>query len=69
MPSYKEKTPTLVNNLVPNPTPEKTRNTTQNKKEGKTEEDRRMMIELLDEENDLNYYSDADSDYGYFCNE
>ena len=38
--------------------PEKTTNAKHNEKENKTEEDRRIMLELLDEENDLDYYSD-----------
>ena len=29
------------------------------------EEDRGIVLELLDEEKDLDYYSDSDSDYNY----
>ena len=43
----------LVRNWVPDLATEKTTNTKQNKKE-----DRRMMLELLDEEINLDYYSD-----------
>ena len=63
VPSYEETPPALVRNLVPDPAPEKTTNTKQNKKEDKTEEDRRIMLELLYEENDLDYYSDSDYDH------
>ena len=59
MPSYEEETSYPSEWSGTNLTPEKTRNTKQNK----TEEDRGIVMELLDEENDLDYYSD--SDYGY----
>ena len=38
----------------------------QNEKENKMEEDRRIVLELLDEENILDYYSDLDSDSDYY---
>ena len=63
MPSYKEESPALVRNLVPDLAPEKTTNPKQNKKEDKTEEERRIMLELLDEENNLDCYSESDNDY------
>ena len=63
--SYEEETPTLVSDLVPNPTSERTRNAKQNEKENKTEKSRRILLELSDEENDLDYYSDLDSDSDY----
>ena len=36
-------------------------------RKSKTEEDRRIVIELLNEERDLDYYldSESESDYGY----
>ena len=37
------------------PSPGKATNMKQNEKGDKTEEDRRIMLELLDEENDLDY--------------
>ena len=39
----------------------------QNEKENRMEEDRRIVLEFLDEEKDLDYYSDLDldSDYDY----
>ena len=63
MPSYEEESPALVRNLVPAPAPEKIANTKPSKKKVKTEEERRKMLELLDEENDLDYYSESDDDY------
>ena len=55
VPSYEEEPPVLVRSLVPDLTPEKMTNTKQSKKEDKTEQERRIMLELLDEENDLDY--------------
>ena len=63
MPSYEEEPPALVKNLGPDQTPEKTANTKQSKKEDKTEEERRIMLELLDEGNDLDCYSESDDNY------
>ena len=60
VPNYKEETPALVSDLVPNLAPEKTTNTKQNEKENKTKEDRRILLEILDEGNDLDYYLDSD---------
>ena len=59
MPSSEEESPPQVRNMVPDPALEKTLNTKQN------EEDRRTMLELLDEENDLDYYTDSESDDDY----
>ena len=62
MTSYEEDAPTVVNNLVPEPTPKEKKDT--NKiEESKTTEDRREVIEMTDEEDDLE--SDWDSDYSY----
>ena len=63
MSSYEEEPPALVKNLVSDPTLEKTANTKQSKKEDKTEEERRIMLELLDEENDLGHYSESEDNY------
>ena len=49
VPSYEEEPHALVRNWVPVQVLEKTTNTKQNEKEDKTEEDRRIMLELLDE--------------------
>ena len=65
IPICEEEPPALLRDLIPDLTAEKTTNTKQNKNEDKTEEDRRMMLELLDEENDLDFYSDSDSDHKY----
>ena len=65
IPVCEEEPPTLLRDLIPDSDLEKTTNTKQNEKEDKTEEDRRIMLELLDEENNLDYYSDSDSDYEY----
>ena len=48
-PSYEEEPPALVRNLVPDPTPEKIANTKQSKKEDMTEEERRIMLQPLDD--------------------
>ena len=61
--SYEEETPVLVRILVPDLTPEKMTNTKQSEKEEKIEEDRRIMLELLDEETDIDYYPDSDYDH------
>ena len=65
MHSHEEQPPTLVNDLIP--APENSRDAKQNKRENKTEEDRRIVLELLDEERDLDYYSycESESDYDY----
>ena len=52
VPSYDEEPPALVRDLIPKPAPEKPRDAKQNEK-NKTEEDRRIVLELLDEERDL----------------
>ena len=46
---------------------ENSRDAKQNKGKSKTEEDRGIVLELLDEERDLDYYSDSESepDYDY----
>ena len=54
---------TLVNSLIPDLNLEGSRNITQNAKEDKKMEDRRIVVEVTDEEDDLDYYSD--SDYAY----
>ena len=46
MASYEEDTPTLVNNLVPEPTP-KEKKDTDKKEENKTTEDRGDLIEIV----------------------
>ena len=53
VPSYEEEPPALVRDLVPDLAPEKTANMKESEKEDKTEEERRIMLELLDEENEL----------------
>ena len=58
-----EDAPTLVNNLIPDPTPEGIRNRIPKVKEDKITENRKIVVEVTDEEDDLNYY--ADSDYAY----
>ena len=63
VPSHKEEPHALVRNLVPDPTQEKTANTKQSEKEDKTEEERGIMLELLAEENDLDYYLESDDDF------
>ena len=45
-----EGAPTLVNNLIPNPTPGGNRNRIQNMKEDKIMEDRRIVVEVTDED-------------------
>ena len=67
VPSYEEEPHALVRDLIPKLISEKPRNVKQNRKENKMEEDRRIVLELLDEEKDLDYYwdSDSDSDYNY----
>ena len=54
---------TLVNILIPGPTPERRRNRIQNVKEDKIVEDRRIVVEVRDKEDDLNYYSNSDYTY------
>ena len=54
---------TLVNNLIPDPIPEGSRNRIQNVKGDKIMEDRRIVVEVTDEEDNLSYY--LDSDYAY----
>ena len=65
VPSYEEESPALVRDLIQKLALEKPRNMKQNEKENKTEEDRRIVLELLDEEKDLDVYSDSDSDSHY----
>ena len=57
IPTYEEKTPTLVRDLVPRPVLEGT-----TPEEDKKQEERRIMLELLHDETDLDYYSESDSD-------
>ena len=60
MASHGEDAPTLVDNLVPKPVPREKKDT--EKTEGdKTTEDKRDLIEITDEEDNL----DLDSDYSY----
>ena len=60
MASHEEDAPTLVNDLVPEPAPgEKDTDKTEG---DRTIEDRRDIIEITDEEDDL----DSDSDLDYF---
>ena len=54
---------TLVNNLIPDLTLAGSRNITQNMKEDKIIENRRVVVEVTDEEDDLDHYSDSD----YVC--
>ena len=63
VPSFKEKTPALVNNLIPDLTLEGSKNISQNMKEVKIVEDRRVVVEVTDEEDDLDSYSDSDYIY------
>ena len=55
----------VMNDLIP--APENSRDTMQNKWKSKTEEGKRIVLELLKEERDLDYYSDfeSESDYEY----
>ena len=57
VPRLKEQPPTLVNDLIL--APENSRDIKQSKRKSKTEEDRRIVLEHLDEERDLDYYSDS----------
>ena len=52
--SHQEQPPTVVNDLIP--APENSRDVTQKEGKSKTEEDRRIVLELLHEERDLDYY-------------
>ena len=63
VPNHEEQPPTVVNNLIP--APENSRDTMQNKGKSKTKEDKRIVLELLNEEGDLNYYSDSESESDY----
>ena len=64
IPSHGEQPPTMVNDLIL--APENSRDTLQKEEKSKTE-DRRIVLELLNEETDLDYYSDSESelDYGH----
>ena len=64
--SYEEEAPALVNNLIPNPTLKGTENTIQNEKEDRIIKDGRIVINITDEEDDLDSYSDSDYDYQNF---
>ena len=61
--NHEEQPPTVVNDLIP--TPENSSDVTQKKGKSKTEEDKRIVLELLNEERDLDYYSDSDSELDY----
>ena len=50
-------------NLIP--APENSGDRMQNKGKSKTEEDKRIVLELLNEERDLDYYSDSESESDY----
>ena len=65
VPHHEEELPTLVNDLIL--AMETSREAKQNEGKGKTEKDRRIILELLNEESDLDYYSDSESgsDYDY----
>ena len=54
-----------VNNLIL--APENSRDVMQKEGKSKTEEDRMIVLEFLNEERDLDYYSDSESesDYNY----
>ena len=52
-----------MNDLIP--APENSRDMKQNEGKSETEEDRRIVLELLDEERDLDYYSDSESESDY----
>ena len=58
--NHEEQPPTLVNNLVL--APEDSQNTQQDKRDNKTEEDGRIIMQISDDERDLDYYSDCDSE-------
>ena len=63
IPNHREQPPTLVNNLtlaLENP-----RDVQQDKRGKKTEEDRRIIMWILDKERDLDYYSDSESETDY----
>ena len=57
---HEEQPPMLVNNLVL--ASEDPRDMQQDKSINKTEEDRRVIMSILDDERDVDYYSDSDSD-------
>ena len=62
MTSYEENAPTLVNNLVPKPTPKEKKDTNK-MEESKTAGDRRDLIEIKDEEDELELDWDLDDSY------
>ena len=62
VPNYEEGPPALVGDLIPKLALEKCRVMKQSKEENTMEEDRRIVLELLDEERDLDHYSELDSD-------
>ena len=59
---YEEDAPNLVHNLIPEPTPEEQKDTNK-MEESRTTEDRRNLIEITDDGDDLD--SDWDSEYSY----
>ena len=62
MPSHEEKPHTLVNDLIP--AQESSRDAKQDKREKSTEEDNRIVLEILHEESDfLTFESESDYDY------
>ena len=65
IPDYEEESSILARGLLPRPAPENI--TSNSRQEDKKNEERRTMLELLDEEINLDYCSESDSDseYGY----
>ena len=63
LPNHKEWPPTVINNLILSP--EISRDTKQDKRDIKTEDNRRIIMKLLDEERDLDYYLDSESETDY----
>ena len=60
IPNNENQTPTVVNDLIL--APENSRETQWDKRDTKTEDDRRIIMSLLDEERDLDYFSDSETE-------
>ena len=59
-PTTKNSPPTVVNDLIP--APENSRDAMHNKGKSKTEEDKKNSSRTLNEDRDLDYYSDSESE-------
>ena len=62
IPNHKSQPPTVVNDLILAPENFRELNRT---RDTKTEDDRRVIMQLLDEERDLDYFSDSESESDY----